>query len=90
MHCCRNIATPPAPTHPHPHTHPPTHPHTHTHTHGHHNQQLHGTCLGFETLAVIASGNHSILSDFDAEDYASPLYPTELAGKSRFFRRANR
>eukprot|EP00887_Chlorella_sp_A99_P003173 scaffold9.g3173.t1 len=46
---------------------------------------LHGTCLGFETLAVIASRNHSILTDFDAEDNASPLYPTELALASRFF-----
>lgn len=46
---------------------------------------MHGTCLGFEALAVAASGNTSILSTFDAEDYAQPLYPTEHAGKSRFF-----
>jgi hypothetical protein len=38
--------------------------------------QVHGTCLGFETLAVIASRNHSILSDFDAENLPSPLFLT--------------
>jgi hypothetical protein len=41
--------------------------------------QIHATCLGFEALAVIASGNTSILSRFDAEDYAQPLLPTEKA-----------
>lgn len=43
--------------------------------------QLHGTCLGFETLAVIASKNHSILSEFDAENLPSPLFPTDKAEK---------
>lgn len=47
--------------------------------------QLHATCLGFETLAVIASSNTSILGPFSAEDYPSPLYFTEEAEKSRFF-----
>jgi gamma-glutamyl hydrolase len=46
---------------------------------------LHGTCLGFEALAVAAAGNASVLATFDAEDYAQPLYPTEHAEKSRFF-----
>ncbi|RMZ57383.1 hypothetical protein APUTEX25_004217 [Auxenochlorella protothecoides] len=46
---------------------------------------LHGTCLGFETLAVIASKNHSILSEFDAENLPSPLFPTDKAEKSEFF-----
>jgi gamma-glutamyl hydrolase len=46
---------------------------------------MHGTCLGFEALAVAASGNTSVLATFDAEDYAQPLYPTEHAEKSRFF-----
>ena len=47
--------------------------------------QIHGTCLGFEALAVVASQNSSILSKYDAEDYAQPLYPTEHAENSRFF-----
>lgn len=46
---------------------------------------LHGTCLGFETLAVIASKNHSILGSFDAENYPSPLFPTDKAADSDFF-----
>lgn len=48
---------------------------------------VHGTCLGFETLAIIASGNHSILSEFDSENLPSPLFLTDTAtsGKSRFF-----
>lgn len=46
---------------------------------------MHGTCLGFEALAVAASGNTSVLTTFDAEDYAQPLYPTEHADTSRFF-----
>ena len=41
--------------------------------------QLHATCLGFEAVAVIASGNASILSRFDAEDYPQALLPTEKA-----------
>ena len=39
--------------------------------------QLHGTCLGFEALTLIASGNMSILSAFDADDNASPLLLTD-------------
>ncbi len=46
---------------------------------------LHGTCLGFETLAILAAKNESVVTDFDAEDYSQPLYPTELAPTSRFF-----
>jgi gamma-glutamyl hydrolase len=46
---------------------------------------LHGTCLGFEAIAILASGNTSVLSSFDAEDYAQPLYPTEATAGSRFF-----
>lgn len=34
---------------------------------------------------MIASRNTSILQDFDAEDYAQPLYPTEKAENSKFF-----
>lgn len=36
-------------------------------------------------MAVIASGNTSVLARFDAEDYPQPLLPTENAGRSRFF-----
>lgn len=46
---------------------------------------MHGTCLGFETLAILASKNESVLTDCDAEDYPQPLYPTEKAKTSRFF-----
>eukprot|EP00891_Asterochloris_glomerata_P004912 jgi/Astpho2/4912/Aster-05841 len=46
---------------------------------------IQGTCLGFEMLSVIFSGNTSLLRGFDAEDYASPLYLTEDAVPSRFF-----
>jgi len=45
---------------------------------------IHGTCLGFEALAIIASGDNStILTKFDAEDYAQPLIPTSGAKKSK-------
>ncbi|KAI8110154.1 hypothetical protein M9435_001833 [Picochlorum sp. BPE23] len=47
---------------------------------------MHGTCLGFEAIAIAATGNTSILGRFDAEDYAQPLYPTEHADDSRFFK----
>jgi hypothetical protein len=48
---------------------------------------VHGTCLGFEALAIVASANHSILSEFDAENLPSSLFLTDAAadGKSRFF-----
>ena len=39
--------------------------------------QLHGTCLGFEALAIIVSGDTEILSKFDSYDNASPLILTE-------------
>ena len=42
-------------------------------------------CLGFEALGVHLSGNSSLLSSFDAEDTAAPLYFTEAAEKSRLF-----
>ncbi|KAK9908388.1 hypothetical protein WJX75_007144 [Coccomyxa subellipsoidea] len=42
---------------------------------------LHGTCLGFEALAVIVSGDGRALSDFDSYDNASPLMLT-ADGKS--------
>ncbi|CAK0784110.1 hypothetical protein CVIRNUC_007313 [Coccomyxa viridis] len=38
---------------------------------------LHGTCLGFEALAIIVSGDTKILSKFDSYDNASPLILTE-------------
>ncbi|KAL4434657.1 hypothetical protein ABPG77_002780 [Micractinium sp. CCAP 211/92] len=46
---------------------------------------VYGICLGFETLSIIASRNHSILSDFDSENLPSPLFLTDAAVKSRFF-----
>ena len=42
-------------------------------------------CLGFEALGVHLSGNASLLSKFDAEDTAAPLYFTEAAERSRLF-----
>ena len=42
-------------------------------------------CLGFEALGVHLSGNASLLSSFDAEDTAAPLYFTEAAKRSRLF-----
>ena len=42
-------------------------------------------CLGFEALGVHLSGNYSLLSSFDAEDTAAPLYFTEAAERSRLF-----
>ncbi|EIE21011.1 class I glutamine amidotransferase-like protein [Coccomyxa subellipsoidea C-169] len=38
---------------------------------------LHGTCLGFEALAVIVSGDGRALTKFDSYDNASPLVLTE-------------
>lgn len=46
--------------------------------------QVHGTCLGLETLSIIISGNTSILSDMDAEDAPAPLLYTDEADSSRF------
>lgn len=44
--------------------------------------QVHGTCLGFEALAVIVSGNASVLSDMDAENAPAPLLYTDQADSS--------
>lgn len=30
--------------------------------------QVHGTCLGMETLSIIVSSNYTLLGNFDAED----------------------
>lgn len=46
---------------------------------------VHGTCLGFETLAVVVSGNSSILGTFSAENLPSPLFLTDKAHKSYFW-----
>ncbi|MEW5313388.1 MAG: hypothetical protein WDW38_004959 [Sanguina aurantia] len=43
---------------------------------------VHGTCLGMETLAVILSGNYSILTSFDAENSPVPLLFTDEAESS--------
>ncbi|KAK3283491.1 Gamma-glutamyl hydrolase 2, partial [Cymbomonas tetramitiformis] len=43
---------------------------------------IHATCLGFEQLAVKVSGNCSILTNFSAEDAASPLLLLPGADKS--------
>eukprot|EP00884_Botryococcus_braunii_P017094 jgi/Botrbrau1/4068/Bobra.152_3s0024.1 len=42
-------------------------------------------CLGFETLSIAISGNTSLLTRYDAEDTAAPLFFTDQAKKSRFF-----
>ena len=47
--------------------------------------QLHGTCLGLEALAIIVSGNGSILTAFDADDNAAPLILTADGQDSDFF-----
>jgi hypothetical protein len=46
---------------------------------------LHGTCLGFEALAVAVTGNYSVLQDFDAGDDPRPLIPGSDMGSSEFF-----
>ncbi|DBA88768.1 hypothetical protein WJX77_006584 [Trebouxia sp. C0004] len=46
---------------------------------------VHGTCLGLEVLTIIAAQNSTLLSKFNSEDNASPLYFTEAAEKSHFF-----
>lgn len=43
---------------------------------------MHGTCLGFEALAIIVSHNTSVLSDMDALNAPAPLLYTELAASS--------
>jgi gamma-glutamyl hydrolase len=44
-----------------------------------------GTCQGFEQLAMLASGNLSILNNFDAEDISLPLTFTKEAQNSKLF-----
>lgn len=44
--------------------------------------QVHGTCLGFEALAIIISRNTSVLADMDALNSPAPLFYTELAATS--------
>jgi len=46
---------------------------------------LHGTCLGFEALAVAVSGNYSLLQDVRATDAPAALIPTLQTSKSDFF-----
>lgn len=48
--------------------------------------QVHGTCLGMETLSVILSANYTILSPFDAEDAPAPLLYTADAKDSHLLR----
>jgi hypothetical protein len=50
------------------------------------NKQVHGTCLGLEALSVIVSGNTSILSDMDAEDFPAPLLYAQDADSSPFLK----
>jgi hypothetical protein len=49
--------------------------------------QVHGTCLGMETLAIIISQNYTILGDYDAEDAGeggpAPPVLQRVAGGSR-------
>ncbi|KAK9799018.1 hypothetical protein WJX73_007185 [Symbiochloris irregularis] len=46
---------------------------------------IHGTCLGFEALAIVAANNASVLTEFDADNFAGPLNLTEAAHGSRLF-----
>ena len=45
-----------------------------------------GTCLGFQTLHVVATGNDSIITPNESEDVAMPLNFTDKARSSRLFR----
>lgn len=47
---------------------------------------VHGTCLGFEALAVVVSGNDTILGTFNAENLPSPLFLTDKASASYFWK----
>jgi gamma-glutamyl hydrolase len=47
---------------------------------------VHGTCLGLETLAIIVSGNYTLLRPTAALDAPAPLLYTEDAENSHFFR----
>lgn len=42
-------------------------------------------CLGFEAMAVALARNSSLLTRYDAEDGAAPLFFTEVAKRSAFF-----
>eukprot|EP01137_Pigoraptor_chileana_P023773 Opistho-2@90644 len=44
-----------------------------------------GTCLGFEQLSLITSGDEAILGDFDADNATWPLHFTPEAAASRMF-----
>lgn len=48
--------------------------------------QVHGTCLGMETLAVTISSNYTILGSFNAEDAPAPLLYTDEAASSHLLR----
>ena len=45
-----------------------------------------GTCLGFETLSIIAAGTKEVLASCDVRDVALPLTFTPEAAESRLFR----
>lgn len=47
---------------------------------------VHGTCLGFETLAILVTRNYTLLADTDAEDAPAPLLYTAEAEGSRLLR----
>lgn len=47
---------------------------------------IHGTCLGLETLSIIISRNYTLLSRYDAEDAAAPLFYTDEAEGSFLLR----
>jgi len=46
---------------------------------------LHGTCLGFEELAVVTANNADVLSSFNAENVSLPLDFTSYASQSKMF-----
>jgi hypothetical protein len=48
--------------------------------------QVHGTCLGFEILAIVISRNTSVLADMDALNAPAPLLYTERAATSDWLR----
>lgn len=45
---------------------------------------LYGACLGLEALAILVSGNHSVLSSTDAEDDPVPLHIATGTAESPF------
>lgn len=48
--------------------------------------QVHGTCLGMETLATIVSSNYTLLAETDAEDAPAELLYTNEAKTSHFIK----